>query len=216
MTGTPGSRAPDFVEPTADVFRYSGWAVDPPSMLPLVRPSARREAHVARLRAVENGPGVSATTFETVLIPPLRGVPRLDVVRLERSSGAGSLPTGPSGPDLPEPGLVLTATVARQFGDTERTWDATFLFNHFTAPSADVALGAWERVAGWYASTMGVDNSTLLLPHAPSPFAIVNYVRIPTGAARFLVTQIVRPSFHRDVRRVLDRAGMRYLPILAR
>lgn len=217
MIGTKRGRAPAFVEPTTDVFRYSGWTVDPPSRLPLVHRSVRRAEHVARLRELGEHPAVSSMTFEAVLLPPLPGAPRVDVVRLERAAAENALPTDVAGPGLPEPDLTLTASVARQLGETETTWDATFLFNHFTAPSTEDAIAVWERVAGWYTATLGVDNSTLLVPIGPgSPFAFVNYVRIPTGAARFLITQLARPSFHREVRSVLTSHGMRALPLLVR
>jgi hypothetical protein len=101
-------------------------------------------------------------------------------------------------------------------GDTERTRSASFLFNHFTADDTAVAVRVWEELAGWYTAKVGVDNSTLLQPTSQAPYALVNYVRLPNGAARFLLAQLCRPSFHTYVRRRLRDDGMVALPILCK
>jgi hypothetical protein len=61
-----------------------------------------------------------------------------------------------------------------------------------------------------------VDNSTLLQPTSEGPYALVNYVRLPHGATRFLLTQLCRPSFHTYVRRRLRDDGMVALTILCK
>ena len=74
----------------------------------------------------------------------------------------------------------------------------------------------WEELAGWYTAKVGVDNSTLLQPTSEGPYAVVNYVRLPHGATRFLLAQLSRPSFHTYVRRTLRDNGMAALPILSK
>lgn len=210
---------PAFVDPLPDHFRYLGWTVEPPTRAPLVRRSARREQVLDRLRkAVRDlDPRIEATLFEAVLIPPLAGVPRLDVTLLVRAStaeaadGAVAAVAGD-----PPPDLVMPARNIRRIGDTGHARDAVYLFNHFTALDAADAVGAWEELTGWYTASTGVDNSTLLAPTSTSPFAFVNHVRLPGGAARFLLTQLVRPSFHTHVRPLLRRHGMVALPLLCR
>jgi hypothetical protein len=108
----------------------------------------------------------------------------------------------------------MTVRNTRRIGDTERTRSATFLFNHFTADDAAGAVRVWEELAGWYTAKAGVDNSTLLQPTSEAPYALVNYVRLPHGATRFLLAQFSRSSFYTYVRRRLRDHGMVALPIL--
>ena len=90
----------------------------------------------------------------------------------------------------------------------------TFLFNHFTAEDPGRALEAWESLTGWYTTKTGVDNSTLLQPIGEAPYAFVNYVRLPRGPVRFMIDQLIRPSFHTFVRTKLHANGMVALPLL--
>ena len=78
------------------------------------------------------------------------------------------------------------------------------------------AVRVWEELAGWYTAKAGVDNSTLLQPTSEAPYALVNYVRLPHGATRFLLAQLSRPSFHTFVRRRLRDHGMFALPVLCK
>lgn len=88
---------------------------------------------------------------------------------------------------------------------------------HRTRPGRrDEGLGAWESLAAWYTAKTGVDNSTLLQPTTEAPYAFVNYARLPHSGARFLLAQMVRPSFHTYVRRLLDKNGMVALPLLCK
>lgn len=69
----------------------------------------------------------------------------------------------------------------------------------------------------WYTSKLGVDNSTALRPTAGgSRFGLVNYVRLPSAPPRFLLGQLLRPSFHRVVRGTLRRNRMQALPAFYR
>jgi hypothetical protein len=111
---------------------------------------------------------------------------------------------------------------AGRLGDADRLTGrqlgqhATVLFNHFTADDPVAAVRVWEELAGWYIAKTGVDNSTLLQPTSEGPYAVVNYVRLPHGATRFLLAQLSRPSFHTYVRRTLRDNGMAALPILSK
>lgn len=214
---------PRFVPPLPDHYLYVGLAVDPPMRVPVVRHSARREAALDRCRALvreleQTEQVADATVFETVLIPPVPCVPRFDITLLVRATAPDVL-TQVRQADLwsqLEPGLMMDAANTRRIGDTERARSATFLFNHFTAADADSAVTAWEKVAGWYTAKTGVDNSTLLRPGDAAPYALLNYVRLPGSAVRFMLNQLARPSFHSHVRRTLKANDMTALPLLVR
>jgi hypothetical protein len=213
---------PRFSEPMPGEYLYAGWSVDPPRHGPFVRRSARRERVLDQARALAREARTiddvaDATVFEAVLIPPLEDVPRFDVTLLLRAATPealaqvrGSRPWQQASADF-----VMTARNTRRIGDTERSRSATFLFNHFTADDAAAAVTVWEELAGWYTAKAGVDNSTLLQPTGEAPYALVNYVRLPHGAARFLLDQLRRPSFHTYVRRRLRDHGMAALPVLS-
>jgi hypothetical protein len=159
-----------------------------------------------------------ATVFRAVLIPPLKGIPRFDVTLLLRATTPEVLaqvrslrPWQQANADF-----VMTARNTRRIGDTQRTRSASFLFNHFSADDPAGSVRVWEELAGWYTAKVGVDNSTLLQPTSQAPYALVNYVRLPHGATRFLLAQLSRPSFHTYVRRTLRDNGMVALPILCK
>ncbi len=212
---------PEFVSPLPHQYLYIGLTVDPPAHVPVVRHSARRDQVLDRCRAlvreVEHLQDIAdATLFETVLIPPVPGVPRFDITLLVRASTSEVL-THVRRADLwsqLEPDLVMTARNTRRIGDTQPTRSATFLFNHFTAEDPEGAVEAWENLTGWYTAKTGVDNSTLLRPIGEAPYAFVNYVRLPRGPVRFMLDQLSRPSFHTFVRASLRANGMVAMPLL--
>lgn len=159
---------------------------------------------------------VDATVFRTVLIPPVPGVPRFDIILLVRAATPDAA-RHVSSVDVwspLEPALMMTARNIRRIGDTPATRSSTFLFNHFTAADPAAGVAVWEDLAGWYTAKTGVDNSTLLQPTAGTPYAFVNYVRLPGSGPRFLLEQLRRPSLHRYVRRTLTNNGMTALPLL--
>jgi hypothetical protein len=220
---------PPFTEPIPGTWLYLGLAVDPKTLGPRVRRSAERARVIARCHALLDDVGVGdrggladATVFETVLIPPINGVPRFDVVVLARAGVApdDAAPLAAIRASFEADGIpvvqAMTAHNVRRFGDTERTRDATFLLNHFTAADADDAQAAWEDISGWYAGALGVDNSTLLRPGPEAPYALVNYVRLPAAPVPFLLRQLVSPSYYRQVRARLRAHGMAFLPLLLR
>ena len=87
------------------------------------------------------------------------------------------------------------------------------LFNHLTASDPDQATTAWESLNGWYLTKTGVDNSTLLRPHNSTPYAVINYVRLPGSTPPFLLNQLIRPSFTTFVRATLRNHGIAALPV---
>ena len=165
---------------------------------------ARFARDVRESPSVDPRSGVSArfaiAAAETVAAAALRRSGLLAGASAASGGGAGSA----SRPEAP---------VAR-IGDTDARTDGAFLLNHFTAAPDTDAEAVWRSVTGWYTMKTGVDNSTALRPVGPSPFALVNYARLPAGPLRFLAGQLTRPSFHRFVRATLDAHGMRALPVV--
>lgn len=218
---------PQFVEPVQDEYLYAGWTVDPPSHAPLVRTSARRKEFLDRCRqAVPDITSVDGVIdvrlLEAVLMPPLEGLPRHDVVMLVRASTAAVLRQVRDSERWRGLGadFQMAARNTHRMGDTERIGDternrsATFLLNHFVAADAGTALTAFERITGWYTAKVGVDNFTLLQPTGDAPYVFVNYVRLPGGPVGFMLAQLSKPSFHRYVRGTLKANGMTALPVL--
>ncbi len=161
---------------------------------------------------------VSVRTFEAVLVPPLKQIPRYDVVMLVRTTtpqATAHLATQLTDPTLGAD-LLMRANNPTRIGDTEEPAQGTYLFNHFLAPDPHTALQGWKSVAGWYTTKVGMDNSTPLHPVDQAPFALVNYARLPGRALPFLAGQLVRPSFHRFVRARLAQHQMVALPVLYR
>jgi hypothetical protein len=210
-----------FAEPLPYGYIYAGMTVDPPGRAPFVRRSAKREEALEKLKIVAGqlealDEVLRATVYRAVLIPPIEGAPRFDVtVLLETTS-----PEEIDGVQTSEPyrqldaDFVMGARNTRRIGDTEENLSETFLFNHFTAEDPERALEAWESLSGWYITKTGVDNSTLLQPIGEAPYAFVNYVRLPRGPVRFMLDQLIRPSFYTFVRTKLRASGMVALPLL--
>lgn len=221
--GASNGARPAFDEPSADRFLYAGWAVDPPARLPFVGRSDERARMVARCCEYAGGARtrtgtVSATVFETELMPPLRGAPRYDVLMLLRVSSQEELVRESAEVRDLAPDFMMSAWNSRRIGDTDRTSNASFLFNHFVAQRPDEAMAGFDQVAGWFPEKLGVDNTTLLQPDGQEtvPYAFVNYVRVPSSASSFLLGMLIRPSFHTHVRKALRVRHMRALPLLAK
>jgi len=214
---------PAFEEPSSDHFLYVAWGEDPPTRIPIVRRSDKRRRLIERCRTfaatTESSEGVvAATVYEVELMPPLPDIPRYDVLMLIRARLRTAL--------LPielrlrhlEPDFMMAARNKRRIGDTGRKRSASFLFNHFVADRPAVAMEGFDRVAGWFPDKLGVDNTTLLEPvdQAISPYAFMNYVRVPRGSRSFLLGMLTKPSFYTEVRRTLRAYDMTALPLLAK
>lgn len=212
-----------FTESLPYGYIYAGMKVDPPSHAPFVRRSAKRDDALKECKALARqfetlGKVVKATVYEAVLIPPIEGIPRFDVILLIQTiSPEAIMAVETSQPyERMNADFVMAARNTRRIGDTEKTLSGTFLFNHFTAEDPVAAVEAWENLTGWYTSKTGVDNSTLLQPIGEAPYAFVNYVRLPHGPVRFLFDQFTKPSFYTFVRTTLRANDMVPLPLLCK
>jgi hypothetical protein len=210
-----------FAEPLPYGYVYAGMKIDPPGRAPFVRRSARRDEALkeckilaGRLEAL--GEVYRATVYRAVLIPPIEGTPRFDVVVLVETTSPETVAEVRSSKAFGRLGadFVMAAHNTRRIGDTEKTLSGTFLFNHFAAEDPEGAVEAWEDLTGWYTAKTGVHNSTLLRPNGEAPYAFVNYVRLPRGPTRFVLDQILRPSFHTFVRAKLRSNVMVAMPLL--
>ncbi len=218
--------APSFREPSTDRFVYAGWSVDPPRVPRVGRSSRRREAidRIATLATdSERDPEVvGVAVYETRLIAPVPGTPRLDVLLLARATTGAAATRVVDAVRAHEPDLLMRARNTRRIGDTDAPGTGTFLFNHFSATDPATAVPAWEQAGAWFVAKMGVDNSTLLQPDDDADdadddsYPLVNYVQAPCGPGAFLRRQLTRPSFHTHVRRLLREYGMVSFPLLAR
>lgn len=201
-------------------FLHIGIQVDPPQRAPFVRETKRRREAALRLtiaaEALEDrAEVVSVRVFRAHILPPLPGVPRHDFTMLIRVADPSGLDDVRKSDAFRQLGAteLLGGTNAAKIGETEASRDGHFLFNHFTVDGEVDPVEAWLGLTEWYTSTIGVDNSTALRrSDSSSRFPFVNFVRLPTSPPRFLMNQLLRPSFHRDVRRTLKRNGMRALP----
>ena len=212
------SRAPlSRVDPEPYGFLYLGVQADEPQKAPLYRRSAPRRRAAARLVDVaedlDRRPEVHSTrVFRTTFVPPLPGAPRHDLAMLVRTTGIEDLErvrTSDAVRSLGATELIAGSNAAR-IGDTEADEGAVFLLNHFTVAGDADPVEAWLGLTDWYTSKLGVDNSTALRPTAGgSRFGLVNYVRLPSAPPRFLLGQLLRPSFHRVVRGTLRRGTSR-------
>ncbi|WP_150239918.1 hypothetical protein [Nocardiopsis quinghaiensis] len=211
-----------FRAPSPSGYLYVALSVAPPhGSLP--RHSAERDDAVQECLSLaraltERLDVLRARVFEAVLMPPLKEAPGFDVTMLVETVSP-EVPDGvrrAAAPDGLGAELVMPAHNPARIGDTEHPASGTYLFNHFRAADGDTAVGVWEELTGWYTAKTGVDNSTPLRALEESPFPLVNYARLPAGAASFLLGQLPRPSFHRFVRARLRANGMTALPVLYR
>lgn len=205
-------------------FVYLGFQAEAVQKAPLYRRTAARRREASRLieaaASLEDLPDVhSVRVFRTRLVAPLSGAPRHDLAMLIRSTRVESMESVRTSDSVRALGAteVLVGSNAARIGDTEADENGYFLFNHFTATGDADPVEIWLGLTNWYTSTVGVDNSTALRPSdEDAEFALVNYVRLPTNPPLFLLSQLLRPSFHQIVRGTLRRNGMRALPCFYR
>ena len=220
-----------FADPTPYGYLYAGFKVDPPRRAPVVRRSRIRDEAIAHLSALadrfdELPQVVKATVFRAVFMPPVPDAPRFDVALLIRTTAPEALGDVQASKPYAQLGAdsVITAYNSRRIGatepfapdvagrDTDTFESSSYLFNHFAASDPDQATAAWESLNGWYLTKTGVDNSTLLRPHNSTPYAVINYVRLPGRTLPFLLNQLIRPTFTTFVRATLRRNGLAALP----
>jgi hypothetical protein len=219
---------PPFLDPLPSVFLYVAWSVDPVTVGPFVKHSTLRRRKIDEISGVAAAlmqhPEVNGVrVFEASFMPPLPKMPRYDVVMLLRADSRDSATRLADNAQLRTtgPAAVFLAGNAARFGATENgqagDGGATFLLNHFIGPSdRPAAVAAWRQLSAWYVANTGVDNSTLLRTEEPAPFVLVNYVRLPGNVVRFLLAQVLRPSFFSYVRVLLKRHQLTSLPLFVR
>ena len=216
---------PPFLDPLTCGFVYAAWRVDPVTVGPFVRSSAVRRRKLDEIRAIVQAlaqlPEVDGVrVFEASFIPPLRGMPRFDVVMLVRTQSRENAARLAEDGRLRQanPTALFLAANAARFGVTENA-DAgvNYLLNHFTGSSdPSEAVAVWRKLSGWFVAKTGVDNSTLLRTEESAPYVLINYVRIPGTVVGFLLGQLLRPSFHRYVRALLKRHQLTSRPLFVR
>lgn len=216
---------PPFTAAIAEPFVYLGWSIDPVRLGPFVRPSRARQLSLSRLIALarslsEREDLHQVRLFQTTAIIPVPGVPLHDVVMLVRADDLTAATTVCDDPTLAatNPTVTFTATNRARFGHTEDgSATQNVLLNHFTGTEDhDDAVTAWRSLSAWFTAKTGIDNSTLLVPESAAPYVMVNYARIPVSVPLFMARQLLRPSFHRYVRRLLNEHRLTSLPIFVR
>ncbi|MFI0420203.1 hypothetical protein [Spongiactinospora sp. 9N601] len=210
-----------FTEPSPSGFLYLGIEASPLGRGPFPGKSPRREQEIARLSGLaarlEEHPDVrTITLYRAVLAPPIPGRPGSDLAMLIETTSPDHI----AGVREAEPyrqigaALEMPARNVRKIGETDPgRRGSTFLFNHFTGPDPETAVAVWETLTGWFTGNTGIDNSTALTPLDDGPFAVVNFVRLPTGPRRFLLRQFTKRSFGSFVRARLREYGMTSMPI---
>ena len=212
-----------FAETIPTAFTYVAWNIDLHTVGPFVRSSKTRTAALGQLRALtrelNDASAVRrARLFESTFIPPLPNAPRFDVVLLVDGEGAvhEAIDHARARHGVQVPDVVAGATNAARFGDTDRT-EGPVLLNHFVGEATpQSAIDTWKAISEWYESVLGVTNSTLLEFEAGAPFVVANYVVVPGTVVKFMINQLLRPSFHSNVTRRLKRAGIVARPLFAR
>ncbi|MGN2638135.1 hypothetical protein ACTD5D_18440 [Nocardia takedensis] len=211
-----------FAETIPTEFTYIAWNIDLHTLGPFVKSSRTRKAALDGIRAIarelaETAGVRTVRLFESTFIPPLRNSPRFDVILLIDSDAPVReiFEAARARHRTPSPALVTNAVNAARFGDTDGS-DGPVLLNHFVGNApAQTATTAWKTISQWYASVLGVTNSTLLELAPGTPFIIVNYAIVPGPVPRFMADQLLRPSFYRNVTRRLNEIGIAARPLFA-
>jgi hypothetical protein len=92
------------------------------------------------------------------------------------------------------------------------------LFNFLVADDASTCLELWDYLADWYRVEMGMarGEGLALSAGAPSDYVVVNYATWNGCLARFLATQLTRPSFRDYVLKNLETHRVGAMPTLYR
>lgn len=211
-----------FDTPLSGWFIYLAWNIDLSTRGPFVKASKQRLGYQQRLidlaQELRNEGITTAHPLEIRVIIPVRGGPRYDLALLVHGNEQmqDELVARTAALGLPEPELALTGRNSGRISDTEAR-EGEILLNHFAGdvPSSD-AVEVWKSVADWYARVLNVDNSTLIEFTSGAPYLIMNYAVLPGRVAPFLAGQILRPSFHRLVRKQLHKVGITPFPVVGR
>lgn len=204
-----------FIEPAPFGYLYLGMRIASPRRLPFVRRNERRRTEIEKCRASIRGlealpEVVAATVYEAVLIPPVEGSPRFDVLVLVETTSPETIATVEASQACRglDTDFVMRARNLRRIGDVDDPRSGTFLFNHFTAQDPELALRTFENISGWFTDRGGVKDSALLGPTGDSTYVFVNHVRLPTTPVRFML-RLATPSFRTYVAANLKANDMR-------
>lgn len=144
-----------FSEPMPYGYVYLGMRIDPPARTPFVRNSTRRRDVLQECKRLARqldalAEVVAVTVYEAVLIPPVKGSPKFDVIVLIQTTSPESITTVQTTEAYRrlDADFVMTARNLRRIGDIDHPRAGTFLFNHFTAADPERALRTWEDITG--------------------------------------------------------------------
>lgn len=211
-----------FTEPKPYGYLYIGMRIDPPSRVPFVRKSTKRGnalQECKRLAGQLNALAevVAVTVYEAVVIPPVKGSPRFDVIMLIQTTSPETIAAVEAAEAyrLLDADLVMVARNVRRIGNVDEPRSGTFLFNHFTSADPERALQTWEEITGWFAHKAAVDDAALLQPTRESPYVFVNHVRLPCSPIRFLL-RFAKPSFRKSVAAKLSANQIGNAPVICK
>jgi hypothetical protein len=211
-----------FTEPTPYGYLYLGMRVDPPRHLPFVRTSARRNEDLQECKRLAHeldalAEVVSVTVYQAVVIPPVKGSPKFDVLALVQTTSPETIPTVQEAKAcrLMDADFAMPARNIRRIGNVDRTKSGFFLFNHFTAADPERALRTFDDIAGWFTHAAGANDAALLQPTGESPYVFVNHVLLPSGPIRFLLN-FAKPSFRKFVASRLNANQIGNAPVICK
>jgi len=235
----PRYRPVPLVQPPSFGYLHIAAAIEPPTGPPFVRKSDRRERVLATLKSLAvrlaGAPNVArATVYRALVVAPPSGSARDKATHVARYDVAvlveGASPLALDEVRATEPYRdmleavravthdvhIMDATCAKCVGDVDKSRQGLFLFNHFVAENADVALKLWDYLADWYRIETGLDNSTLLSPIGAADYVFVNHARWDYSLPRFMLNQFARPSFYSYVQANLRANRVGAMPIMYR
>jgi hypothetical protein len=210
-------------DPVGGTFTYVAWEIDPALRGPFVRKSAARRKFINAIGPLLSDLSADSTVtsirlLETTFIAPLDGHPNHDVTLILDGNDELTevVKAAIQGSGVRTPTLIQSATNPIRYGDTD-SGEGPVLLNHFVSDSpVDEVAKTWQKISDWYGSVLGVSNSTLLAFEDSSPYVVLNYAVVPGPVVRFMLDQLLRPSFYRNVNDRLKAVGARALPIFAR
>ncbi len=235
----PDLGSASLVAPPPYGYLLFGATIAPPKGPPIVRRNATRQAvltrisqqleELAKLEFV-----VRATGYRAVVIPPARPPrfrpalepPRFDVTVLIETDTPDSLSELGATPGVHAMRTVLhgsashvkelQARCVKAIADVEKRASGTYLFNYWAAEDRQTALELFDKLAPWFETNTGLQNSTVLQSLGDDDFAFVNHARWDSGVLSVAAHQFLRPSFHRFVRPTLDANNIQVYPALYR
>lgn len=211
-----------FTEPMPYGYVYIGMRIEPPSRVPFVRSSTKRSDVLQKCKTLARqldtlAEVIAVTVYEAVLIPPIKGSPRFDIIVLIQTTSPQTITTvqAHEAYQFLDADFVMAARHVRRIGDIDHPTSGTFLFNHFTAADPERTLRTLEDVAGWFINKAGVNDSALLQPVDAAPYVFVTHIRLPCGPVRFLL-RFLKPSFRTSVLRRLSVNQIGFAPVICK